>query len=77
MAQSTGFSIAEVVEQRQHASRYVAGSTAITNEIASQIEFVDLLIQAHLGGGSIGSHLALVGAARRLSALLDGKVVSQ
>jgi len=72
MAQSIGFSIGEVVELRQHASRYVANVTATTNEIASQIEFVDLLIQSHLGGGSIDSHLALVGAARRLSSLLDG-----
>ena len=77
MAHDNGFSVAEVVDLRQRASKHVASVTAITNEIASQIEFVDLLIQSHLGGGSIDSHLALVGAARRLSALLDGSAVPE
>ena len=71
MAHDNGFSVAEVVDLRQRASKHVASVTAITNEIASQIEFVDLLTQSHLAGGSIDSHLALVRAARRLSTLIE------
>lgn len=71
MSKNIGFSLAELVEMRQLASQRSAEVQASMNELASQIEFVDRMIQSHLAGGSFDTHLALVAAGRRLAALLE------
>ena len=73
---SVGLDLTKLIELRSLASSRVTALTASANEIGTQIQFVDLLLQRHLGGASIDSHLALVGAGRRLAEMLDCEVRS-
>ena len=74
---SEGLDLNKLIELRSQASMRVSQLQSSSNALAGQIEFVDRMIQSHLAGGSIDSHLALVGAGRRLAELLaDDRVVA-
>lgn len=67
---SDGLDLSKLVELTSIASGRVSSLQATADELASQIAFTRQMIQSHLAGGSIDSHLALVGAGRRLASML-------
>jgi hypothetical protein len=70
----TGLDLAGLIDLRSVATDRQSSLAVAADALASQVQLLDMLIMQHLGGSSIDSHLALIAAGRRLSALLEGEV---
>lgn len=70
-----GLDLSKLIELCGRAATIETASRARADSLAAQKAFIDTLLQEHLDGASIDSHLALIGAGRRMAELVaEGEV---